>query len=382
MLAFMVASPAMALRSDGLLELVKAELRPSSYLLKSPSAAPKIEEACKNLEAEGTRPAWPRDLMLLDGRWKLVYSSALALPLPPIEPISGPLAGLLEELPFAPREVEQRIDVEQRRVINVVRLSAWPSGGPAQLLSALPGIGGAISALQSAIVQLELDHNFRVEGEGGSSGGLRKAAAGSVVELQLEQLRRTLAKQEDAESDDWDDGWNDMLNPQVRLPSFYSLLSLRFLRFLDATLSSCSTLRCARRCERRSGGLPRARRRLATRYWTPCQRRQATSFPVRSAPLPPARSTRRTRTRRCASPAAARSASFESLSASVRRGPSKRCTRRGRRRRTPWRRRRRRVRNSALTMIDGRRAALTRQRRWTLRVTTRTLACQTREPVP
>ena len=288
MLAFMVASPAMALRSDGLLELVKAELRPSSYLLKSPSAASKIEEACKNLEAEGTAPAWPRDLMLLDGRWKLVYSSALALPLPPIEPISGPLAGLLEELPFAPREVEQRIDVEQRRVINVVRLSAWPSGGPAQLLSALPGIGGAISALQSAIVQLELDHNFRVEGEGGSSGGLRKAAAGSVVELQLEQLRRTLAKQEDAESDDWDDGWNDMLNPQVRLLSVFPVLSLRFL---DATLSSCSTLRCARRCERRSGGLPRARRRLATRYWTPCQRRQATSFPVRSAPLPPARST-------------------------------------------------------------------------------------------
>ena len=236
MLAFMVASPAMALRSDGLLELVKAELRPSSYLLKSPSAAPKIEEACKNLEAEGTRPAWPRDLMLLDGRWKLVYSSALALPLPPIEPISGPLAGLLEELPFAPREVEQRIDVEQRRVINVVRLSAWPSGGPAQLLSALPGIGGAISALQSAIVQLELDHNFRVEGEGGSSGGLRKAAAGSVVELQLEQLRRTLAKQEDAESDDWDDGWNDMLNPQVRLPSFYSLFSLRFLRLMPRFL--------------------------------------------------------------------------------------------------------------------------------------------------
>lgn len=64
---------------------------------------------------------------------------------------------------------------------------------------------------------LELDHRFSVEGEGGTSGGVRRAAAGSVVDLQLEQVRRRLSK--DAKGEDgaaFDDGWNDMLNPQVR----------------------------------------------------------------------------------------------------------------------------------------------------------------------
>ena len=220
MLAVAACSPWAALAAttpDSLLSLVKSELRPNSYLLKSSSAASKIDEACRELEADGTTPAWPRDLMLLDGRWKLVYSSTLALPLPPIEAVSGPLSGLLEDLPFAPRSVEQRIDVYKRRCINVVSLSPWPSGGPAQLLSALPFIGGALSSLESSLVTLELDHRFSVEGEGGTSGGVRRAAAGSVVDLQLEQVRRRLSK--DAKGEDgaaFDDGWNDMLNPQVR----------------------------------------------------------------------------------------------------------------------------------------------------------------------
>jgi len=196
--------------AEALLSLVRSELRPNSFFLRDAKVASTIDEMCASLEAEGTRPAWPRDLLTLDGRWRLVYSSQLARALPPL-----PLPDqLISEAGSVLSAVEQRVDVEQRRVVNGVSLSPWPAGSAAQLLSALPGpFGGAVAALQESVVIVELDHTFGVDGEGGSSGGRRQAAAGSVVELRLEQVRRTLSEKGSQEEVD---PYLDMLNPQVR----------------------------------------------------------------------------------------------------------------------------------------------------------------------
>ena len=218
MLALQLASTLVAGLTTGsdLLSLVRSELRPNSYLLKSRSATTRIEEACRQLEADGVTPLWPRDLMVIDGKWRLVYSSSLALPLPPVE-LPDALFSALEDAPFAPQTVEQRIDVVKRRCVNMVSLAPWPKRGPAQLLSSLPGpLGDAVTQLQDAVVTLELDHRFTVEGEGGGSGGRRQAAAGSVIELQLEEIRRSLTREGDAPADSDEDVWVDMLNPQVR----------------------------------------------------------------------------------------------------------------------------------------------------------------------
>ena len=189
---------------ESLLSLVKGELRPNSFLLKSPSAAARIDEACKALEAEGATPSFPRDLMSLDGEWRLVYSSALSPPLPEF------LMDVAAGAPVVPRRVEQRIDVTKRRCVNVVTVTPWPS------LPAPPLLDG----LQEAEVTLELDHEFSVEGEGGSAGGRRQAAAGSVVDLRLDTVRRTLRRvdpaQENEVADEGEEVWVDRMNPFVR----------------------------------------------------------------------------------------------------------------------------------------------------------------------
>ena len=55
-----------------LLNLLKSELRPNSYLLASTGAATRIDEVCKELESAAETPAWPRDLMVLEGSPELV----------------------------------------------------------------------------------------------------------------------------------------------------------------------------------------------------------------------------------------------------------------------------------------------------------------------
>ena len=95
----------------------------------------------------------------------------------------------------APRAVSQRIDVIKRRVVNEVALAPWPRGNSiADTLAAAPGpLGSLLTALQQATVRLELDHAFSVEGDGSAGGGRRQAAAGSVVDLRLESVVRTLS---------------------------------------------------------------------------------------------------------------------------------------------------------------------------------------------
>lgn len=179
----------------------------------------RIAEACASLEAERSRPSWPRDLLLLDGSWRLLYSSSLAafppraaLPsglarslLTPPPLADGPLDALrsaLDGSPLGPRDVVQRIDVRGRRITNCVSVGTLSGAlGPLG-----PAVGGAIGALGNALgnlgaplgplgaaaaspdarLNLELDHQFTVDGEGG--GRRAMAAAGSVVELSLEHV--------------------------------------------------------------------------------------------------------------------------------------------------------------------------------------------------
>ena len=98
--------------SAGLLSLVKGELRPDSFLLRDGAAATKIDDACRALEDAGVRPAWPRDLMTIDGRWRLVYSSTLALQNSQLPPISLPnfFSDALEQAPLGqPPAVARRM---------------------------------------------------------------------------------------------------------------------------------------------------------------------------------------------------------------------------------------------------------------------------------
>ncbi|KAL3909640.1 MAG: hypothetical protein SGPRY_009353 [Prymnesium sp.] len=72
-------------------------------------------------------PSFPRDLMMVDGRWSLIYTSTgtsllEALPeavLPPElpEPLSSALGGALSGSPLKPQQVSQLIDVTNRRIL-------------------------------------------------------------------------------------------------------------------------------------------------------------------------------------------------------------------------------------------------------------------------
>ena len=181
--------------SAELLSLIKAQGLPASGYVCGPAAGRRIAAACEALEAEAARPAFPRDLMALDGEWRLLYSSTLAASMLPdvLDSLIATLRGPLATSPLAPQNVIQRIDVRARRVVNALSLSPWPGGAAGNFLSALPGpLGDVLGPLQQAQVFLELDHSFAVEGEGGAGKGSRRTAAGSVVSLNLERVRRRL----------------------------------------------------------------------------------------------------------------------------------------------------------------------------------------------
>ena len=221
-LLFVAFRPSAALRSGAeLLSLVNSELRPNRYLC-SPQSAQRIEEACNSLiDGASARPAFPRDLMVLNGRWRLVYSSVFGAPVAPPDALQSllPLSTVEGSLPLFPRDVYQNIDVVGRRVVNEVAIAPFPvRPAGAELLSSVPGLGSVLATLREATVTLELDHSFSVDGEGGSGGGARRAAAGSLVEVRLESVRRALGEGEGGGDGDGggDDGWVDMLNPQVR----------------------------------------------------------------------------------------------------------------------------------------------------------------------
>jgi len=171
-------------------------------LVCSPADLRRVSDACAALEraAPDGQPGFPRDLMLVDGRWRLRFTSTDPLGLlesvpdgmlGSAPPLPGPLQSLIDGSPLKPISVEQRIDVMGRRVINCVELAPWPSGPIGDALAAAPGpLGDTLGALRQATVVLELDHSFSVPGDG--SAGRRQAAASSTINLSLETVRRTL----------------------------------------------------------------------------------------------------------------------------------------------------------------------------------------------
>jgi len=168
MLLAAVGLASLGLTSNDLSTLIDSCVRPTSYLC-APSNTRRIQRACADLEASSERPAWPRDLMRLDGEWKLLFSSTLAGPVPPEGGIFGALPdppeallAALESVPFAPKGVRQNVDVMRRRVVNVVSISPWPSGMVGSLLATAPGpFGDILNELQSSMVRAEAPQPFR-----------------------------------------------------------------------------------------------------------------------------------------------------------------------------------------------------------------------------
>ena len=172
-----------------LLSLVKQVASPAALFQTSKDDCRRVSEACEALErvAALDRPGFPRDLMLVDGRWRCIYTSAgvSVVPTPVLKLVgASPLGGLM------PTRVEQRVDVMGRRVVNCVDLCPWPSGPLGNVLAGAPGpLGNTLSALREATISLELDHAFSVAGDG-SNGGRRQAAASATIEIRLEEVRR------------------------------------------------------------------------------------------------------------------------------------------------------------------------------------------------
>ena len=172
-----------------LLSLVKQVASPAALFQTSKDDCRRVSEACEALErvAALDRPGFPRDLMLVDGRWRCIYTSAgvSVVPTPVLKLVgASPLGGLM------PTRVEQRVDVMGRRVVNCVDLCPWPSGPLGNVLAGAPGpLGNTLSALREATISLELDHAFSVAGDG-SKGGRRQAAASATIEVRLEEVCR------------------------------------------------------------------------------------------------------------------------------------------------------------------------------------------------
>ena len=121
-----------------LLSLVKQVASPTALFQTSKDDCRRVNEGCEALERAAAldRPGFPRDLMLVDGLWRCIYTSAgvSVVPTPVLKLVgASPLGGLM------PTRVQQRVDVMGRRVVNCVDLSPWPSGPLGNVLARAPG---------------------------------------------------------------------------------------------------------------------------------------------------------------------------------------------------------------------------------------------------
>lgn len=189
------ARPSASARTH-LLQVLAKEIPVPERFTASREGAARIEAAVAALEGAATddeRPLFPRDLMRIDGTWELKYTNNSPPPPPDWFPVDARrLAG---------RDVAQRVDVAGRRLVNCVTLAPWPAAG-ADAVAALPLVGGPLAALARASVRLELDHAFRVDGDG-SGAGARRAAGTSRVTIALERVARTLEGVDDAAAPDF-----------------------------------------------------------------------------------------------------------------------------------------------------------------------------------
>jgi len=171
---------------------------PANGVACGPRQVREVVQACEKLENAVARPSFPRDLMMVDGSWELRFTSAgravpgfvpdALLPPEPPQAVRSLLAGIAEDAPLRPKHISQRINVPDRRIVNCVTLSPWPSGSVGAALASAPGpLGQVLTALSDGSVTLELDHAFSVAGLTGSSG-----AGSSRIELSLERITRSL----------------------------------------------------------------------------------------------------------------------------------------------------------------------------------------------
>ncbi|KAJ8602521.1 hypothetical protein CTAYLR_001296 [Chrysophaeum taylorii] len=161
------------------LRVLDEELAPGRFTCDNLGASRRVESAVAALERASEVPMFPRDLMQLDGIWKLRYTNN-APPSPPRE--------LMDVVPSfgSPTSAFQKVDVRGRRVVNIVCL-----GPPADdslgetVLKRLPFVG---PALAKAKVRLDLDHSFAVDGEDRA----RHMASTNRLIITLERVVRSL----------------------------------------------------------------------------------------------------------------------------------------------------------------------------------------------
>lgn len=158
------------------------EVVPGQYV-STLSGSARIEQAVAALESsrgvEDCFPLFPRDLMRIDGTWKLRYTNNAPRPLP---------RGALDVVPSfgTATRVFQVIDVFGRRVVNVVCVDppADESLGET-LLKRLPVFG---KQLARAATRFDLEHSFVVDGE----DRVRQAASTNRLRIELERVSRVL----------------------------------------------------------------------------------------------------------------------------------------------------------------------------------------------
>ena len=137
-----------------LLSLVQQVASPTALFQTSKDDCRRVSEVCDALERSAAldRPGFPRDLMLVDGLWRCIFTSAgvSVVPTPVLKLVgASPLGGLM------PTRVEQRVDVMGRRIVNCVDLSPWPSGPLGNVRNRPPPPSTAAPSSQAQLQRLQ-----------------------------------------------------------------------------------------------------------------------------------------------------------------------------------------------------------------------------------
>lgn len=162
-----------------LLNVLEEEVLPGRFVSTTNDGNQRIDRAVTELESslDANCPLFPRDLMTIDGVWRLKYTNNALRP-PPRE--------VMDVIPSfgSSTAAFQKIDVMRRRVVNVVRVDPPVDESLGEtLLKRVPIVGRALS---TATVRIDLDHSFAVDGEDRT----RQMAYTNRLAIQLERVSR------------------------------------------------------------------------------------------------------------------------------------------------------------------------------------------------